>query len=53
MMRLSQLFKLDYGRKLFLLATLPLIFAVAAISIVVTNQSNASLKQKFMRSRHS
>ena len=38
-MRLSQLFKLDYGRKLFLLATLPLIFAVAAISIVVTNQS--------------
>lgn len=39
MMRLSKLFKLDYGRKLFLLATLPLIFAVAAISIVVTNQS--------------
>ena len=39
MMRLSQLFNLNYGRKLFLLATLPLILAVAAISLVVTNQS--------------
>ena len=38
-MRLSQLFNLNYGRKLFLLATLPLILAVAAISLVVTNQS--------------
>ena len=38
-MRLSQLFSLNCGRKLFLLKTLPLILAVAAISIVVTNQS--------------
>ncbi|WP_353532466.1 cache domain-containing protein [Cognatishimia sp. WU-CL00825] len=33
--------KLSYGQKLFLLATLPLIMAVAAISILVANQSRA------------
>lgn len=31
--------RLSYGQKLFLLATLPLILAVAAISILVANQS--------------
>lgn len=38
----SQLFssvRLSYGQKLFLLATLPLILAVAAISLLVANQS--------------
>ncbi|MFY0595741.1 MAG: cache domain-containing protein [Cognatishimia sp.] len=33
--------RLSYGQKLFLLATLPLILAVAAISIIVANQSRA------------
>ncbi|MGH1465459.1 MAG: cache domain-containing protein [Cognatishimia sp.] len=33
--------KPSYGQKLFLLATLPLILAVAAISILVANQSRA------------
>ena len=31
--------QLSYGQKLFLLATLPLILAVAAISVLVANQS--------------
>ncbi len=34
-------FRLSYGQKLFLLATLPLILAVAAISVLVANQSRA------------
>lgn len=33
--------RLSYGQKLFLLATLPLILAVAAISVLVANQSRA------------
>lgn len=32
-------FGLNYGQKIFLLATLPLVFAVAAIALVVNNQS--------------
>lgn len=32
-------FQLSYGQKLFLLATVPLILAVAAISVLVANQS--------------
>ena len=39
MMQVSNFFRLNYGQKLFLLAMLPLICAVAAISIIVTNQS--------------
>ena len=39
MRRLLALLRLSYGQKLFLLATLPLILAVAAISIIVANQS--------------
>lgn len=34
-----QSIRLSYGQKLFLLATLPLILAVAAISVLVANQS--------------
>jgi len=32
-------FALNYGQKVFLLATVPLVLAVAAISLVVANQS--------------
>ena len=39
MRRLLDKLRLTYGQKLFLLATLPLILAVAAISILVANQS--------------
>ena len=39
MMQVSNFFRLNYGQKLFLLAMLPLICAVTAISIIVTNQS--------------
>ena len=39
MMQVSNFFRLKYGQKLFLLAMLPLICAVTAISIIVTNQS--------------
>lgn len=39
MRRLKKLFSLSYGQKLFLLATVPLILAVAAISVLVANQS--------------
>ena len=38
---LADFFTLNYGQKLFLLATVPLIVAVTIISIVVTNQSRA------------
>ena len=36
---LKRLFKLSYGQKLFLLATVPLIVSVAVISAIVANQS--------------
>ncbi|WP_127112308.1 cache domain-containing protein [Shimia sediminis] len=39
MRRLFSLFSLSYGQKLFLLATVPLILAVAAIAVLVANQS--------------
>ncbi len=39
MHRLLSLFRLSYGQKLFLLATLPLLLAVAAISVLVATQS--------------
>ena len=39
MMQVSNFFRLNYGQKLFLLAMLPLICAVTAISIIVTNQA--------------
>lgn len=39
--RLSERFAPSYGQKLFLLATLPLILAVAAISLLVASQSRA------------
>lgn len=39
MRRLFSLLRLSYGQKLFLLATVPLILAVAAISVLVANQS--------------
>lgn len=39
-------FSLGYGQKLFLLATLPLILAAAAISVVVTHQSRALAEQE-------
>ncbi len=39
MRRLFAYLRLSYGQKLFLLATLPLILAVAAISLLVANQS--------------
>lgn len=39
MRRLFSLSRPSYGQKLFLLATLPLIFAVAAISVLVATQS--------------
>ncbi len=39
MRRLFSLPRLSYGQKLFLLATLPLILAVAAISVLVESQS--------------
>jgi len=39
MRRLLSLFRLSYGQKLFLLATVPLLVAVAGISILVANQS--------------
>ena len=39
MMQVLNFFRLNYGQKLFLLAMLPLICAVTAISIIVTNQS--------------
>lgn len=38
--------RISYGQQLFLLATLPLIFAVAAISILVANQSRALAEQE-------
>ena len=37
---------LTYGQKLFLLATLPLVLAVAAISVVVANQSDQLAKRE-------
>lgn len=46
MFRLLNLFRLSYGQQLFLLATLPLIMAVAAISILVTIQSRALAEQE-------
>ena len=49
MSRLLNLFRLSYGQQLFLLATLPLIMAVAAISILVTIQSRA-LAEKEIKS---
>ncbi|WP_299350281.1 cache domain-containing protein [uncultured Shimia sp.] len=39
MRKLMTLLRLSYGQKLFLLATVPLILAVAAISLLVANQS--------------
>lgn len=39
MARASKTWRLSYGQKLFLLATLPLILAVAAIAVLVANQS--------------
>lgn len=39
--RILGVFTLSYGQKLFLLATVPLILAVAVISVVVTKQSRA------------
>jgi two-component system NarL family sensor kinase len=38
-MRMRDRISLTYGQKVFLLATLPLVLAVAAISLVVANQS--------------
>lgn len=38
--------RLSYGQKLFLLATLPLILAVAAISVLVANQSRQVAEQE-------
>ncbi len=37
--RFRSVFQLSYGQKIFLLTTVPLILAVAAISLVVANQS--------------
>ena len=39
--RVSNKFSLSYGQKLFLLATLPLVLVVAAISVLVADQSRA------------
>ncbi len=46
MRRITSLFRLSYGQKLFLLATLPLVLAVAAISILVANQSRQLANQE-------
>lgn len=46
MPRLFEVFRLSYGQKLFLLATLPLILAVAAISIIVADQSRQLAEQE-------
>ena len=46
MKRLLNLTQLSYGQQLFMLATLPLIMAVAAISILVTVQSRALAEQE-------
>ena len=40
-MRWPQMLRISYGQKLFLLATLPLILAVAAIAVLVAEQSRA------------
>ena len=58
MRRLRSLFRLSYGQKLFLLATLPLLLAVAAISALVTHQSRqlsereiAALEQRLIEAK--
>ena len=58
MQRLRSLFRLSYGQKLFLLATLPLLLAVAAISALVTHQSRqlsereiAALEQQLIEAK--
>jgi two-component system NarL family sensor kinase len=42
--------RLSYGQKLFLLATLPLVLAVAAISILVANQSSPNARSRRWKS---
>ncbi|WP_425093277.1 cache domain-containing protein [Tropicimonas sp. S265A] len=46
MQALRALFRIDYGQRLFLLATIPLVLAMAGVAMVVTNQARVLAEEE-------